>query len=369
MHMRKPAGSEMEIAKGPGIADRGTPLLAEHWYVAAWAEEIGRQPLARTVLGRRLLFYRTAAGAVVALDDRCPHRSYPLSRGQVQGDRIVCGYHGMQFNPDGSCALVPSTGTAPRALCVPSYPVVERGPFVWLWMGAAGAADPGAIPDLPWATDPAWGHVKGQFHIRACYLGLHENLMDLSHFPFLHGAAIGRPEHASARPKVTVSGNVVRSVIGHEDVAVAPAYAARAQFAGPVDRLSESTVPTPAIHVGRVVLTDRAAPGQPHERWIIHCPTPETTTSTHYFWAMARCHFVDDAAIDTEMRSLGERTFLQDKEALEAIEENILASPDADFRERLVASDAAGVEVLRAFARWAAAETGRSGRQGVNAPG
>jgi len=341
--------------KGAGIADRSTPLPAGHWYVAAWREEVTQRPLARTILGRRLVLYRTAQGAVAALADRCPHRSYPLSLGEVSGDHIVCGYHGMQFRPDGSCALVPATGQAPRALCVRSYPLLEQGPFVWAWMGD-GAPDPHQLVAQPWVTEPGWAHVKGYFHIDANYLGLHENLMDQSHFPFLHGMAIARPEHAAARPQVTVAGNVVTAVVRHADVAVGPAYAARAKFAGPVDRVSESVVPSPAIHVGKVTVTDRTAPDAPHVRYIIHCPTPETRHATHYFWLIARRDFIDDAAIDSEMRTLGERTFIEDKQALEAIEENIRLGDDPGFREKLVVSDEAAVQVLRAIARMAGAQ-------------
>ncbi len=56
--------------------------LANNWYVAAWAEEIDRQPRARTILGIPVVFYRARDGAPVALEDRCCHRALPLSMGQ-----------------------------------------------------------------------------------------------------------------------------------------------------------------------------------------------------------------------------------------------------------------------------------------------
>ena len=68
------------------------------WYVVAWDHEIPDDGLFnRTVIGEPLLLYRTAAGAVVAMEDRCCHRQAPLSKGRKEGDCVRCGYHGMKF--------------------------------------------------------------------------------------------------------------------------------------------------------------------------------------------------------------------------------------------------------------------------------
>ena len=56
------------------------------WYVAAWDAEVTDKPLARTILGKEVVLYRTSGGQVVALEDRCPHRHLPLSQGFLEGD-------------------------------------------------------------------------------------------------------------------------------------------------------------------------------------------------------------------------------------------------------------------------------------------
>jgi vanillate O-demethylase monooxygenase subunit len=61
-------------------------LLSNRWYVAAWSDEVGRTPLARTVLGEDLVLFRTEAGAAVELENRCAHRRLPLSAGRLCGD-------------------------------------------------------------------------------------------------------------------------------------------------------------------------------------------------------------------------------------------------------------------------------------------
>lgn len=361
------AGEEQNVVgrkSASQMADRSTPLMRNHWYVAAWAEEVTRTPLRRRILSDDIVFYRTEDGRAAALDNRCAHRSYPLSKGVIKGDRIVCSYHGIEFNADGSCGLVPSMQCAPRAMRVPSYPLVEQGPFIWIWMGDPEAADHGKLTQQPWFTEAGWAHVKGYFHMKANYLGLHENLLDLSHFPFVHGAMVGKPEHAAARPKVTVEGNVVHSSVLHKDIALAPEYAAATSLVSPVDRLSEQYVPSPAIHVGKAVLTDSSPTPQTHIRYIIHCPTPETATSTHYFWAIARDHALDNAEVDTESYATGAKAFNEDREVLEEIEEVVARDARDDFREKIISTDEGAIQLLRAFARMAKEEDaeGRTSR-------
>ena len=88
------------------LADHTTPFVRNEWYVAALSEEIDRTLRDRRLLGLGVLLYRKSDGAPAALQNRCPHRSFPLSRGTLDGDEVTCGYHGLTFGPDGACATV-----------------------------------------------------------------------------------------------------------------------------------------------------------------------------------------------------------------------------------------------------------------------
>ena len=68
------------------MTSRTFPL--QQWYVAAMADEIGAKPFARTICGEPLVMFRRQDKSIAALDDRCPHRLYPLSNGEVVGDDI-----------------------------------------------------------------------------------------------------------------------------------------------------------------------------------------------------------------------------------------------------------------------------------------
>ena len=105
------------------------------WWVAAHAEEVTEQPLARWLLETPVVLYRLTDGTPAALYDRCPHRWAPLSEGHVDGDKIVCPYHGMEFNSAGLCTKTPTQHMKPKTAKIPSFAVREAGAYVWIWMG------------------------------------------------------------------------------------------------------------------------------------------------------------------------------------------------------------------------------------------
>src|SRR5258708_24884636 len=72
------------------------------WYVAATSDEVGSGLFGRKLLDRPVVLYRLESGEVVALEDRCAHRRYPLSKGRLEGDLLVCGYHGLRYDTAGA---------------------------------------------------------------------------------------------------------------------------------------------------------------------------------------------------------------------------------------------------------------------------
>ncbi len=173
------------------------------WYVAAWSHEVepGRL-LARTVIDEPLVLYRTAAGEIVALEDRCCHRFAPLSMGRLEGDALRCMYHGLKFAPDGSCIEIPGQKLIPHSACVRRYPAQQRGSWLWVWMGDAAAADPAAIPSTVALDDAAYRLQAGAIDYAAHYLLIDDNLLDLSHLSFAHEKTLGldMPQWADERP-------------------------------------------------------------------------------------------------------------------------------------------------------------------------
>ena len=176
------------------------------WYVAAWSDDVTNHALLpRTIINEPLVLYRKSDGSVVALEDRCCHRLAPLSKGRLEHDDLRCMYHGMKFAADGRCVEIPGQAFIPQTAAVRSFPVVERGSWIWVWMGRAAMADSALIPDTIAATDTGW-HIKtGHLDYAAHYQLINDNLLDLSHLSFVHAKTLGRnmPQWAAQRPRVT----------------------------------------------------------------------------------------------------------------------------------------------------------------------
>lgn len=95
-----------------------------HWYPVLPVAKLGRRPVRVTLWDRPIVLFRTASG-VAALDDVCPHRGTPLSKGHVEDGKIVCPYHGLGFDAHGLCATR-------RKVKATAYEVEERHGAIWL---------------------------------------------------------------------------------------------------------------------------------------------------------------------------------------------------------------------------------------------
>jgi phenylpropionate dioxygenase-like ring-hydroxylating dioxygenase large terminal subunit len=160
--------------------------LRRYWYVACQSGELGRKPLARTVVGVPLVLFRDADGAPAALLDRCPHRNVPLSLGRIaSGGRLECAYHGWQFESGGRCALVPGLlRSDDRERRVPAAAVREQNGFIWVYpeLDEKPVAAPDALP----ATSPEYARVVREVETDATLHATIENALDVPHTAFLH---------------------------------------------------------------------------------------------------------------------------------------------------------------------------------------
>ena len=222
----------------PHPVTRAFPLNA--WYAAAYDVEVGRQLLARTICNQALVLYRKADGTVAALEGACWHRLLPLSMGRLEGDELVCGYHGLEYNAEGRCTHMPSQETINPGACVRAYPVLQCHRFVWVWPGDPLLADPALVPGLHWNDDSAWAGDGQRIEVQHDYRLVIDNLMDLTHETFVHGSSIGNREVAEA-PFVATRGERMATVPRWmEGITPPPFWAGQIAHArgqqGPVDR-------------------------------------------------------------------------------------------------------------------------------------
>ncbi|MCP3720614.1 aromatic ring-hydroxylating dioxygenase subunit alpha [Paraburkholderia sp. CNPSo 3281] len=360
--MTKPTEGVISVAQANAakMADRNTSFVFDEWYVAALASEVGRSLLSRTLLGRRIVLYRTQAGTVVALDDRCIHRSYPLSAGTLENDTIVCGYHGFRYGAEGDLVEIPSQDRCPRGLGVHRYPVREIGPMIWIYMGEASA--PRTEPPIEAVLNLSkWEYSEGYLPLRGNYVSLHENLLDLTHLSYIHAKSFGTPDYARAPFEVEIEEGcyaLKRSVV---PTTLPPVWAVPTGISSPsAARIATSTFVSPGLHVVEVTFYDSALPEEERTRFTIrtlHLPTPESHDSTHYFIVHCRDFALENQEITKFMHDQLFSAFREDVEALELLE-GVLRCADADFFEISIASDRPSVEMRKYLKRRAGATLG-----------
>jgi len=282
----------------PAEDGRDGLFLRNHWYVAAWRDEVGRKPLARVVLGDYLVLFRTEDGRAVALENRCPHRNLPLSEGRLIGDTLECGYHGMVFDCRGACTHLPGAPQPPAWARVKAYPVIERRGWVMVWMGDPARADESAAPDYNVRLDdPAWFSLKGYINVRCGYRLILDNLLDLSHLAYVHGSTTGNRALAEqATITAEVEESRVRVTRWMSDIPPAKAFVDYAGYGGTIDRWQVSEYTTPSyiyVNSGTAPAGRGVSPAERRDSqglWgfvVYHALTPETARSTHQFWAVA----------------------------------------------------------------------------------
>ena len=326
-------------------------FIRNAWYVAAWSDEIGDEPLARTFLGEPVVLFRTIDGTPVALEDRCCHRHLPLSLGKVVGDEIECGYHGLRFDAAGVCAQVPGQTQVPPGAAVRGYRLVERWGLAWIWMGDPALVNEGLIPDWWYMDHPDWKVVPGNggkpIYTKCNYELVTDNLLDLTHLSYVHADTIGNDAILDFPVKTERKANRVVMTRLMPDVPPPPLYKEAGGFAGNVDRwqIVETILPCCTdVDVGCAETGSGVLQGDRQQGVSFHAvnvPTPETETTCHFFYGHARCFQTDSEAMDEVYRRDFYRVFMEDVVIMEAQQTSMDLAPDKKWVD--INADAPGI--------------------------
>jgi phenylpropionate dioxygenase-like ring-hydroxylating dioxygenase large terminal subunit len=333
--------------------------LLNSWYCAGWSSELRETPIGRTLLERPVVVYRDGGGRPVALNGRCPHRFAPLARGRVVGDHIMCPYHGLVFDRSGACVHNPhDEGRIPPNARVASYPILEKNGALWIWLGDAAAADPRLLPETDWIADPGYASVAGYLRVNANYQLVTDNLLDLTHAPFLHARTVGgapedsigrRMDHeVRAAPGGIVHSNYLVPNMRRPTPQLLPLWGDR-----PGDFRAEMTW-RPAT---TLELDIRMSPPGADKTEGVHVPTlhylvPENETVTHYFFAIGRNVAIEDEAQTEMMGRFARQAFEDEDEPMIRDCQALMGTTDLfSLNPAILQSDAAGIQARRILTR------------------
>lgn len=325
--------------------------LRNAWYMAAWEGEIeGNALLSRKLLDRQMLIYRRTDGdGYVMMEDRCPHRFAPLSRGRREGDTIVCGYHGLTYDSAGSCVRNPFSDRIPVRAKVTVMPVQAKHGILWFWPGDPSLAKLTSIPDFSFLSPDAR---RSRLVIAANYELITDNLMDLSHLEFVHTGTFGgnglifKGQHEVREEDEAIWSNWWMPNIDPPPWATAIARDAKLDYwlnmrwEAPASMMLEVGI-CPAGSPGRAgpILMERDC----------HILTPETQLSTHYFYSYSEMQ---------EAVAVKKAYYDEDKPMLEAVQSSM---GDTDFwgkKPVILSVDAGALRVRRRLAKMMDIERG-----------
>lgn len=150
-------------------------------------------------------------------------------------------------------------------------------------------ADPDLIPDFAFLSDPAKVALFDQAVVKANYTLEIDNLLDLSHLDYVHLATISNGSFTDGTFKTWQDGQKVHADWWTQNCPIPPQFIPYLGGAERVDQWADVTWAAPSyvyIHSGATRCDQPRSDGY----WIeqAHFLTPETATSTHYFWGLSR---------------------------------------------------------------------------------
>lgn len=169
--------------------------LRREWIVACRSDELLDQPLGITLLGERIVIFRTA-DKVHAFKDLCIHRGAALSLGCVKEDKLICPYHAWEYDESGACVRIPQL---PEGRAIPgkarafAYACEERYGLIWVCLEPDQQAERFILPE--W-EDAAFRNVMwGAQTVEAKPPRIVENFLDVGHLAVVHEGYLGVSTH------------------------------------------------------------------------------------------------------------------------------------------------------------------------------
>ncbi|CAB3785856.1 3-ketosteroid-9-alpha-monooxygenase, oxygenase component [Paraburkholderia caffeinitolerans] len=167
---------------------------ARGWHCLGLANDYrDGKPHTLNVFGRRLAAFADSTGQIRVVDSYCPHMGADLSTGRVEGDTLVCPFHGWKWDGDGQCQSIPYCKRIPPKAKIGAWRTCEQNKLLFVWHDPEGGEPPEsvAIPPIPACESDEWSDwVVDKMVIGTNCRELVDNISDMAHFATVHGAPV-----------------------------------------------------------------------------------------------------------------------------------------------------------------------------------
>ena len=171
-------------------ANAPLPPFPEGWYFLSSRKALEKARLVKkTWMDTDIVVWCDDDGRVCVSEAYCPHLGAdlgPAAGGLVRDGRLVCPFHGFEYDTGGQCVATPFA-PAPQAARLRVFETREIAGLIFAWWGIGGRAPQWHLP----AEEPDLAGWSG-LHIWTSRFAGHpqettENSVDLAHLRFVHG--------------------------------------------------------------------------------------------------------------------------------------------------------------------------------------
>ena len=175
---------------------RGATLYSMHspfpegWYFIATRQAVEKAKLIQKMwMGENVLIWCDNKGRICVSESYCPHLGAdmgPEGGGCIRDGRLLCPFHGYEFDATGQCVATPFA-PAPKTAKLRVYQTQEINGLIFAWWGIGGRAPHWSLP-IETLELEGWGNSR----ITTLRFAGHpqettENVVDLAHLRYVHG--------------------------------------------------------------------------------------------------------------------------------------------------------------------------------------
>lgn len=180
----------MRIHSAQASATRALLPFPEGWYFVASRDQLRNGKLVhKTWLGEEIVVWSDDRGRVCMAEAYCPHLGSslaPEAGAKICAGRLVCPFHGFQYDTTGQCVATPYA-PPPRSARLKLYETRDYAGMIFGWWGLGGRPAQWHLPEAP-QTDSGWSDIR---HTTLRFPGhpqeTTENAVDLAHLRYVHG--------------------------------------------------------------------------------------------------------------------------------------------------------------------------------------
>ena len=180
----------MTAMQGNVAKDALPSPFPEGWYFVTSRKALQKERLIqKTWMGENIVAWSDDSGRVCVADAYCPHLGSdmgPATGGCVRDGRLVCPFHGFEYDTTGQCVATPYADP-PRTAKLQVYETHEEAGLIFAWWGTGGREPQWQLPEdafdqTGWSGLSFW---KARFPGHPQETA--ENSVDLAHLRYIHG--------------------------------------------------------------------------------------------------------------------------------------------------------------------------------------